>query len=215
MSAYRYTLHRDCGALASNERLCWVMLNPSTADTTTDDPTIRRCIGFTRAAGYAELEVVNLYAARATNPHDLVTVKDPVGPDNDHHIASAFHAATDVVFAWGGWASPNLDVVGRAAAVWSTCRSMMRLPLCLGTTKDGSPRHPLYVGAHQLLVPWQPWRDAAPIMLAPWPERPPLAAPSTPVNDILPRHGMPRHALDELAVDAANERRREQDRWGL
>jgi hypothetical protein len=156
MTPYRYTLTRRCGGLFTDRRLCWVMLNPSTADETADDPTIRRVLRFTSDADYGELEVVNLFAARATNPNDLLTIADPIGPDNDSIIAAAFNRANDVVFAWG--ASPAAHKIGlerRGLEVWTTCRSMMRLPLCLGTTKDGAPRHPLYVRADQQLVVWQ------------------------------------------------------------
>jgi hypothetical protein len=69
--------------------LCWVLLNPSTADDRRDDPTIRRCLGFARSLGYGGIHVVNLFAFRATCPRQLRAADDPVGPDNDGFILRA------------------------------------------------------------------------------------------------------------------------------
>jgi hypothetical protein len=119
------------------------MLNPSTADADRDDPTVRRCVGFARRWGCVELAVVNLFAFRATRPADLCAVRDPVGVENCRHVESAVRRAKGgfVVFAWGThgtWRNQDLTVMGwvRGAGV---------RPLCLGLTKGGHPRHPLYV----------------------------------------------------------------------
>lgn len=68
---YRWWLRRVWDArLLSDGRIAnevnFVMLNPSTADAEVDDPTIRRCIGFAKAWGFAALTVTNLYALRGT-----------------------------------------------------------------------------------------------------------------------------------------------------
>jgi hypothetical protein len=146
VSAYRYTLTRNWG---DGGRLLWVMLNPSTADETQDDPTIRRCVGFSKAGGYGCLMVVNLFAARATNPADLAAIADPVGIDNDAVILDAIRQSTAIVFAWGAH-----NTKGRAFKVATMCRREGREPLCLGKTKDGHPRHPLYVPAAQPFEEW-------------------------------------------------------------
>src|SRR5690554_6900188 len=91
-ATYRYTLTRsdygDAPWLSMHEpRLLWIMLNPSTADETADDPTIRRVKAFTRRLGYSGLTVVNLYAMRSTDPRGLWAAADPIGPDNDRAIA--------------------------------------------------------------------------------------------------------------------------------
>ena len=135
--AYRYSLWRRVGP--SPGRVLFVMLNPSTADAIADDPTIRRCSGFARAWGYGELEVCNLFAYRTPYPRELLGVEDPVGPSNDRFLSRAAARADRVLAAWG--------VVGmrsvRAAAVLENLR---KVPLsCLGRTRDGAPRHPLYV----------------------------------------------------------------------
>ncbi len=77
--SYRYTLSRTWDTLTGVGTVVFVMLNPSTADEHVDDPTIRRCISFAKAAGFAGLYVVNLFAWRATKPADLWAADDPVG----------------------------------------------------------------------------------------------------------------------------------------
>ncbi|GAB3884429.1 DUF1643 domain-containing protein [Terrabacter terrigena] len=147
---YRYMLGRrwDNGPLVR-----FVMLNPSTADATTDDPTIRRCIGFAKAWGFAGLHVVNLYAYRATNPRELWAVDDPVGPENDAWLAdeAAWAKSHDLplIAAWGVHAEP------RHVAYVRTFPGFDRLQ-ALGTTKDGHPRHPLYLRRDAQLEPWRP-----------------------------------------------------------
>lgn len=154
MNPYRYTLTR-CLCLPvprdSVRTLCWVMLNPSTADETVDDPTIRRVKRFTYDNGYTDLIVVNLFAARATNPNDLLDMAgagvDPIGANNSYWLAWAFAKSDAVVFAWGAWLDKRpLKRLHPHALVTD--------PLCLGTTASGAPRHPLYVRADQPLVPY-------------------------------------------------------------
>lgn len=142
--AYRYRLWRELseGLVDQEGRVLFVMLNPSTADASFDDNTIRRCMGFARREGFAVLDVVNLFAFRARNPRRLDEQADPVGPFNDRAIESAALAAQAVVFAWG--ALPDRRQA-RAAQVWNIVEDANHRPYCLGTTRDGHPRHPLYV----------------------------------------------------------------------
>lgn len=149
---YRYLLTRWW---APGPAALFVMLNPSTADGTTKDSTIRRCAGFARSWGCGSLRVVNLYALRATNPAVLWTVADPVGPDNDHHVREQTHAATragtPLIAAWGVNARPD-----RVAALLELLPDVANLS-ALGVTKNGSPRHPrhpLYLSCGTSPAPW-------------------------------------------------------------
>lgn len=146
---YRYALGRRWGTPLADggRRAVWVMLNPSTADAYVDDPTIRRCIGFSRGWGYDELVVVNLYAYRATDPAELGRAGDPFGPVNAEHIDAALADASVVIAAWGAhpWASTVAD------ATLAHHRPLH----CVGTTKAGHPRHPLYVRGDQALEVWR------------------------------------------------------------
>ena len=134
----------------------WVMLNPSVADDTTDDPTIRRCIRFTRDWGYRGLRVVNLFAMRSTDPVGLLS--DPVaaagGWRAGEAVAEAVAAADLVVCAWGVIPKP-LRVLHRDAEVLSVIRAQGHTPHHLGLTKAGYPRHPLYLPASTRPAPWE------------------------------------------------------------
>lgn len=144
---YRYTLRREFGAGPSFKTLVFCMLNPSTADADNDDPTIRRCIGFAKREGYTALEVVNLYAYRATSPADLVRAHnlgaDVNGPENERHIFETVKASRGpLICGWGANAHPDEEAKMRFLfKEWGVDA------LCLGKTKGGSPRHPLYVRA--------------------------------------------------------------------
>ena len=145
---YRYDLSRFWDT--SERYALFIMLNPSTADAGTDDPTIRRCISFAKREGCGGLRVVNLYALRATNPDDLWKAEDPVGPDNDAHLSTAItHASmsgSPIIAAWGANAKPM-----RAYKV----KQMpgMEHAKALSFTKTGAPGHPLYVKGDAPLLP--------------------------------------------------------------
>lgn len=144
---YRYSLTRTWGA--GGDVATFIMLNPSTADATVNDPTIRRCIVFATSWGCSGLAVVNLYALRATDPKDLWKVADPVGPDNDQTIADFLFSSQSwpVVAAWGANAKP--DRVSQVLALPGAANLR-----ALGVTKDGAPRHPLYMRSDAQLSPW-------------------------------------------------------------
>lgn len=147
---YRYRLGREW---ADGPTAVFVMLNPSTADALRDDPTIRRCLGYARAWGCGALVVTNLYAWRATDPAELWTASDPVGTDNDKYLSQAATLAADchgpLIAAWGANARPD-----RIDAVYSI-PGMGRLS-ALAITKDGQPRHPLYLKADLTPRIWVP-----------------------------------------------------------
>lgn len=134
---YRYRLWRTWDE--DGATLAVIGLNPSTADETTDDPTIRRCLGFARAWGYGSLLMVNLFAYRSTDPQGLLTVADPIGPENDDHLTRA--AWGNVLAAWG--AHP----LARERAENVLRMLNWRDVECLGVTKSGAPKHPLYIAA--------------------------------------------------------------------
>ncbi len=133
----------------------FIMLNPSTADGQQDDPTIRRCVGFAKAWGYDRLEVVNLFAYRATSPHDLLALPhdaDPVGWQNQHYIGQTLRNLPlgRIICAWGAHGGH----LGQDETVLGWLEDEPRF--ALGLTKDGYPRHPLYVPANAQLVRFKP-----------------------------------------------------------
>lgn len=146
---YRYLLTRKW---SDRPLLSFGMLNPSTADEFHDDPTIRRCIGFGVNLGYGGIVIWNLFAWRATDPRELLTTKDPVGADNDKHIIDVCKSGVDIIMAWG---KLNHRLVSREKRVIQILRSYS--PMYLDVTKDGFPRHPLFLKSDLRPKYWDIW----------------------------------------------------------
>ena len=146
--AYRYSLWREWDSL--RPIVAFVMLNPSTADTAKDDPTIRRCASFARSWGFGSMEVVNLFAYRTSEPRRLLHAPEPVGPANDGYLLDAASRAHTLIVGWGvhgGLLDRGREVLGLLAG-----RSQLH---CLGFTQAGQPRHPLYIRRETVPVPFQ------------------------------------------------------------
>jgi hypothetical protein len=131
--------------------MTFVMLNPSTADAEKDDPTIRRCVGFARREGCGEIVVVNLFAYRTSSPKVLAEAigagVDPWGPDQASVMSAALHQ----------WAGPIVAAWGANPLSGMALEKLPPVPMsCLGVTKDGAPRHPLYVRGDAPLMEWPP-----------------------------------------------------------
>lgn len=150
---HRYRLDREWENGKRRRPCCFIMLNPSTADGRKDDATIRRCVRFAHSWGYNALVVVNLFSYRATDPDDLLTSPEPVeGPLNLDHITEATVQAGLIVVAWGALGG----LFGQDRRVLDSITWDVR---CLGTTKSGQPRHPLYVRGDTYPVRFTPtWR---------------------------------------------------------
>lgn len=145
-SQYRYWLTRRWD---EGPYLLWVMLNPSTADATQDDPTIKRLVTFTEREGYNALCVVNLFAYRSPDPKALKEVDNPVGPSNNIKIRQCLGGAAEVVCAWGNHGS----MLGRDVEVMDLLGHYFGESYALGFNLNGSPKHPLYVKGEAPLVP--------------------------------------------------------------
>lgn len=148
---YRYDLWRTWNPVEQPSICAWVMLNPSTADASEDDPTIRRCVAYSKAWGYDGLVVRNLFALRATDPRELLTAADPVGPENDLWLSERLADVARVVVAWGTGRYPRLG-----GERWRHVADLLapHRPVCLRPAKDGQPVHPLYQRADLTPVPW-------------------------------------------------------------
>jgi hypothetical protein len=134
---YRYRLFRQW-ALLDRMPIMWLMLNPSTADANLDDPTIRRCIEFSKRWGYGAMYVGNLYAYRSTDPKALLAIdyETARGPENQYHLDLMAQRCAKIICAWGNHGE----------------RRRVGPPTChggwwhLGTTNSGQPKHPLARG---------------------------------------------------------------------
>lgn len=136
---YRYLLRRAWDD--DKPRALFIMLNPSTADANVDDPTIRSCIRLCTEMGHGSFEVVNLFAWRATKPTELSSGQDVIGPDNDAAICAALGRCDVPICAWGA----HKLAYSRGRAVWQAIRAERPAVFCFGRTKDGAPKHPLYI----------------------------------------------------------------------
>jgi hypothetical protein len=139
---YRLTRHWD----ATLPKIAWVMLNPSTADASIDDPTIKRCIQFSRDWGFGSLVVVNRFAIRSTDPSILreLSMEEAFGPRNAMFMYHVGRSVDKVVCAWGNPGGSNIpSVLSCAGGIWH-----------LGLTKSGAPKHPLYLPKTTELQRW-------------------------------------------------------------
>lgn len=150
---YRYRLTRTLNAMGDS--VCFIMLNPSTADAEKDDPTIRRCKDYVLRLGYGQLEVVNLFAYRATDPDVLYGMSKlaVIGPENDKHIAEAACAAHLTICAWG-----NHGILhGRDREVIKLlCFNGIQPHALKINAKSGQPGHPLYLKSNAQPIPLSP-----------------------------------------------------------
>lgn len=144
---YRYRLWRvwdyDLPTVA------FIMLNPSTADASKLDPTVRRCVGYAKAWGFGALDVGNIFALRSTDPSILADVTDPVGPENDLKLWQIAHEADAVICAWGVHGA----LYGRGRNVVAMLRNTKPL-MVLRITREGHPAHPLYLPKDLTPIPW-------------------------------------------------------------
>jgi hypothetical protein len=140
---YRYLLTRR---ISEHEKIAtFIMLNPSTADATHNDPTIRKCIGFARRWQCGTLQVLNLFGVRAMFPQEMKQAVDPVGPENQHWfhqvILPESTAANLVICAWG----VHGNFKGQDKIILDWLEEVGIRPFALGVTRQGHPRHPLYL----------------------------------------------------------------------
>jgi len=141
---YRYYLTRVWDE--DLPRVMYVLLNPSTADHTVDDQTVRKCMGFAKGWEHGSIEIVNLFAYRTKNPKVLKSVIDKkgeafaIGPKNDEYIKAAAERADLIVLGWGNNAK---DFEQRRAEVLEILKE--KEVKCLDITIQEQPKHPLYI----------------------------------------------------------------------
>lgn len=145
---YRYSLTREWDA--GGKRVLFVMLNPSTATEVQNDPTVERCERRARHLGYGAFRVTNIFAWRATDPRDMRAAAAPVGPENDATLREGVDWADEVIAAWGVHGAH----LGRGPKVAALLQGLGKPLFHLGLSKDGHPRHPLYLPYAQRPVVW-------------------------------------------------------------
>ncbi|MEM8980973.1 MAG: DUF1643 domain-containing protein [Pseudomonadota bacterium] len=145
---YRYMLTRTWDR--SGKRALFIMLNPSTATEVQNDPTVERCERRARTLGFGAFRVTNIFAWRDTDPRKMRAAKEPVGVENNSAIEESLTWADQIIAAWGTHGA-HLD---RGPAVAQLLKSSGLEIHHLGLTKDGHPKHPLYISYAQQPQLW-------------------------------------------------------------
>lgn len=149
---YRYFLKRSWDPLFHSEQfVAFLCLNPSTADESTNDNTVVRCIGFAKAWGYSALAIINIFAFRATRPANMLAHHDPVGDENDGWIKMVAESADMVIAAWGN----NGAHLERSAEIKEMFHGLGVGLHCLSVTLAGHPEHPLYLRSDLIPMPYR------------------------------------------------------------
>lgn len=138
---YRYKLWRIWNE--DQATVLFIMLNPSTADHTKDDATIRRCIGFAKSWGFGGIYIGNLFGYRTSDPKDLKNLNDSRGPFNLIHLKALSKISKMTICAWG-------NKQGRQENLIKEFNNLHYLELA----KDGTPKHPLYLKKNLLPQPF-------------------------------------------------------------
>ena len=138
---YRYVLFRRWGETG---QVLFIGLNPSTADATQNDQTIRRMMRFAKDWGYGGITVANLFAYRATDFKELKKVEDPIGLLNDKWLQRLIGNFSEIVICWGNGGSFK----NRSTEVLK----MILEAKCFGVNKSGEPKHLLYLSKYTKLV---------------------------------------------------------------
>jgi hypothetical protein len=133
-------------------------MNPSDACEAFDDPTIGNVCEFGRRAGANGIVMVNVTPEITKFPHELGTKLMPDGTDEQQWAAIAAamkENAVHVLAAWGKWPRNLSSWHDRLAKTCAIAKATGRDLMCLGTNKDGSPRHPSRLAYSTPIVPWK------------------------------------------------------------
>lgn len=158
---YRYRLDRTVGI--EGPVYAFFGINPSTADASIDDATVRKWIGFTKTWGGSRFIVGNVFAYRATDVKDLASVDDPYGDEIGDYITDIITEADILVPCWGNSTKVPPQLQGACDILMDALVSSGKPVMHFGLTKSGDPKHPLMLGYATPLLPWaaQEGGDAA------------------------------------------------------
>ncbi|MEM9215389.1 MAG: DUF1643 domain-containing protein [Cyanobacteria bacterium P01_F01_bin.150] len=164
---YRYVLWRRWAI--AKPMVLFIALNPSTADATVNDPTMRRCISFAQSWGYGGIIGANLFAYRTPQPTVLKQASEPIGPEGDRWISSLCQYVVAqpklakrktkgqaIILAWGN----HGQWLGRDRSILQLIQAIVPMPHCLTVTKQGQPAHPLYLPKSLKPLPYSTWQSS-------------------------------------------------------
>lgn len=149
---YRYRLERE--VQMDGVVVAYFGVNGSTATATEDDQTVRKWIGFTKVNGGRRFIVGNAFAYRATEVAELGLAGDPIGPENDAHIAQIIADADILVPCWGSRKKLPPRLYDRLDALRDILFAADKPVKIWGLSQSGDPLHPLMLGYSTPLVDW-------------------------------------------------------------
>ena len=126
-----------------NKQGPWVMfigLNPSTADERLNDPTVRRCIGFAVKWGYGGMFMCNVFTLVSTDPKKL-NIETPIAMGASLAMRVIRSRCREAVAGWGNLITQVRQGEDRVERIKQDLSPLH----CLGMTKLGHPKHPLYL----------------------------------------------------------------------
>lgn len=142
---YRYSLWRIWDT--DLPRVMFIGLNPSTANETDDDPTIKSVTRIAKSNGYGGFYMMNCFPLVSTDPKGLYGCDHSVY--NEEWLKETASKCKDVVFAWG-----NFEVVQKLGVDYILSKLFPHAKV-LGHNKNGSPKHPLYCKSNTILIPYK------------------------------------------------------------
>ena len=136
----------------SHSKILFIGLNPSKADDVEDDNTVRRLITFSQSWGFGGFYIVNLYSFIATEPEDMIRwyymrtnkMQRALFKQNMEYALRYARICSMTAFCWGA-GIPNEEASTRYIRTF-------RDAYCFGHTKDGHPKHPLFLAGNTELI---------------------------------------------------------------
>lgn len=149
---YRYRLERY--VQAEGQVFAFFGINPSTADATLDDQTVKKWRGFSQRHGARRFIVGNVFAFRSANPRVLELVADPFGPECQQHLQEIIQEADVLVPCWGALGKMPTSLRGAPAELLALLVASGKPVLHFGRTACGQPKHPMLLPYSTPLLPW-------------------------------------------------------------
>ncbi|QEM41057.1 hypothetical protein [Pseudomonas phage vB_PaeM_RP7] len=144
---YRYRLDRGCSPPFEGSKVyAYFGVNPSTADASTDDATVRKWRGFTERNGGHRFIVGNVFCYRATDVKELRKVDDPFGPESVDYFQSILAEADILVPCWGSLSKLPKHLRGCPPQLLQWMLRSGKPVMCFGLTRCDQPKHPLMLG---------------------------------------------------------------------
>ncbi len=152
--SYRWILKREL--LKGEKTIVFIGLNPSKGNSVNNDRTLIRIIKFCSKWNYKIIYIINLFGLISKSPLQLLKVSDPVGDYNDLVTFQVleFWSKNVNCHLWLGWGDKG-KINKRDLKVLQKIKEFSNLNVkeyspskrlfCLGLSKKGNPRHPLYM----------------------------------------------------------------------